>query len=180
MQRMWVMPQGWGVVCHSDDLWTLRPRSTLWGLIEAKRVLKATWGVCVRAECCSVSGNSSFFLPIKEKKALNCHSGDIFSLIFRAGWFQVVIRADFWMCSRVVFRLRYRTWQTISAATQYEIWILVSCTSRDQRDNQDYYVMMSWQRTWWHEISSHTHRRCDFSLIITLTSSPRRVLHLLL
>lgn len=58
------------------------------------------------------------------------------SLVFKAGWFQVVIRVDFWMCGLVVFRVCYKTWQTISAASQYEIWILVSSASWDQRDNQ--------------------------------------------
>lgn len=31
----------------------------------------------------------------------------------------------------------YETWKTISAATDCEIWILVSATSRDQSDNQN-------------------------------------------
>lgn len=59
------------------------------------------------------------------------------SLIFKAGWFQIVIRADFWMFGLVVPRVYYKTWQTISTASQYEIWILVISTSWDQRDNQD-------------------------------------------
>lgn len=59
------------------------------------------------------------------------------SLVFKAGWFQVVIVVDFWMCGLVVFRVCYKTWQPISAASQYEIWIPVSSASWDQRDNQD-------------------------------------------
>lgn len=64
---------------------------------------------------------------------MNCHSGDV----FEAGWFQVVIRVDFGMCGLVVFRVYYKTWQPISVASQYEIWIPVSSASWDQRDNQD-------------------------------------------
>lgn len=48
-----------------------------------------------------------------------------------------MIRADFWMFGLVVPRVYYKTWQTISTASQYEIWILVISTSWDQRDNQD-------------------------------------------
>lgn len=42
------------------------------------------------------------------------------------------------MCGLVVFRVCYKTWQMISAASQYEIWILVSSTRGDQSDNQDF------------------------------------------
>ncbi len=48
-----------------------------------------------------------------------------------------MIVVDFWMCGLVVFRVCYKTWQPISAASQYEIWIPVSSASWDQRDNQD-------------------------------------------
>ena len=90
---------------------------------------------------------------LKERKkpgaaALNCHSGMF--LVFKAGCFQDVIRADFWMCGLVVFRVCYRTWQMITAASQYEIWILVSRTAGIRRITEMCYVMMSWLRTCWH------------------------------
>lgn len=64
-------------------------------------------------------------------------------LVFKAGCFQDVIGADFWMCGPVVFRVCYRTWQTITAAAQYEIWILVSRTAGIRQITEMCYVMMS-------------------------------------
>ena len=92
----------------------------------------------VPVECCSVSGDV-LILPHQKKKpedALNHHLGEA-SLIFAAGWFQVVIRAGFGCVALLCFRVCYKTWQMISAASQYEIWILDSSPSWDQRDKQD-------------------------------------------
>lgn len=68
--------------------------------------------------------------------ALNCPLGD---LPYLQGW--VVSRCD--QIFGCVALLCLESWQMISAASQYEIWILVSSTSGDQRDNQECYVMMS-------------------------------------
>lgn len=49
-----------------------------------------------------MSGNSVLYLPAR-KRCFESSLGGIFP-IFKAGWFQDVIRADFWMCGLVVFR----------------------------------------------------------------------------
>lgn len=111
---------------HSNDLWTSYPRS---------KDLRVAWGVFVCAEYCSVSGNS--FNNNTQKKPRRCFelSGDISHLHLQGSWVYDEIRADFWMCGLVVFKVFHEAWRMISAASQYEIWILVSSTSWDQRDN---------------------------------------------
>lgn len=105
-------------------------------------------------------------------------------LIFNAGWFSVVIRADLWLCGLVVFKVFDKTWQTISAASQYEIWILVSSASWDQRDNWNLLCneVMTVNAVTLYMISRHTgtntyiHKLWYVVKLIILTLSPWRVL----